>query len=48
MMKEFTIVKNGERVFDRTQGKYVTSNPTKTQGMAKSVSYTHLTLPTSR
>ncbi|OOV85855.1 hypothetical protein BTA35_0216445 [Oceanospirillum linum] len=35
MMKEFTIVKNGERVFDRTQGKYVTSNPTKTQGMAK-------------
>lgn len=35
MMKEFTIVKNGERVFDRTQGKYVISNPTKTQGMAK-------------
>ena len=35
MMKEFTIVKNGERVFDRTQGKYVTSNPTKTEAVGK-------------
>ena len=35
MMKEFTIVKNGERVFDRTQGKYVISNPTKTKAVAK-------------
>lgn len=34
-MKEFTIVKNGERVFDRTQGKYVTSNPTKTEAVGK-------------
>lgn len=45
MMKEFTIVKNGERVFDRTQGKYVISNPTKTQGMAK---LNHLNLSKTR